>query len=882
MKRKIAVILASDVAGYSRLIADDEEGTIGRLAKASQVFHDLVGHYDGRVFNTAGDAILAEFASAVNAVRCAIDIQHATHSLNATWPKDKAILFRMGVAIGDVVVADNGDLLGDGVNIAARLESLAEPGGVCISDNVQVLVENKVSLGFRDMGEHKLKNIPRPVRAFRITFAQDGAQAKKLERRSWWRFASDLGRGRPHGVQPSDASDRRVRGFDKISAPRAELSRGSQLSKGLLTRLGMNDGPWWLLAIACVLAIAAGLAIWPPWDKPSPPATTQHTSLPPASESASPLRAECARLAAPPGDAAGGGAGVEMGHIDSERAVPVCRSALAALPQDADVQNWTARALTKARDYEEARALFKQAAEKGNAFAMTGLGALFQNGRGVSQDYAAARRWYEMAADKGSAEAMQQLGWLYEKGRGVAQDFVKARSWYRKAAENGRTDAMHTLGWLHENGEGGAQDFAQARGWYEKAAEKGNAASQNNIGTLYESGRGVPQNYATARSWYEKAAANGSADAMNNLGTLYANGRGVVQDYALARSWLEKAAEKGNATAMGRLGALYANGNGVPQNFTVARGWFEKAAEKGNAFAMGQLGALYERGRGVAQDISMARSWYEKAAARNDAAAMTNLGVLYAKGRGVGQDYALARGWFEKAAERGNVNGMLNLGVFYANGQGVAQDFASARRWMEKAAATGHAGAMHNLGWLYQSAPGGPHDFALARGWYEKAAANGNANSMNNLGWLYENGRGVTRDFLIARSWYEKAGQRGHADAMVNLASMFDAGRGGSSPADAARYLLAGARNGSERAKSLLAGDMAGWQAATRAAVQQQLKSAGAYAGSISAKWDTASREAARKYWDSGATTKRATDDDHDCRRFVPTAAATVSVACAE
>jgi hypothetical protein len=191
---------------------------------------------------------------------------------------------------------------------------------------------------------------------------------------------------------------------------------------------------------------------------------------------------------------------------------------------------------------------------------------------------------------------------------------------------------------------------------------------------------------------------------------------------------------------------------------------------------------------------------------------------------------------------------------------------------------------MHNLGWLYQSAQGGPHDYALARTWYEKAAANGNANSMNNLGWLYENGRGVARDFGIARSWYEKAALRGHADAMVNLASMFNAGRGGSSPADAARYLLSAARNGSQRARSLLADDMAGWSAPTRAAVQQQLKSAGAYGGSISATWDTASREAARRYWDSGSTTttKRATDDDQDCRRFVPTAGVTVSVACAE
>jgi TPR repeat protein len=191
---------------------------------------------------------------------------------------------------------------------------------------------------------------------------------------------------------------------------------------------------------------------------------------------------------------------------------------------------------------------------------------------------------------------------------------------------------------------------------------------------------------------------------------------------------------------------------------------------------------------------------------------------------------------------------------------------------------------MHNLGWLYQSAQGGLQDYALARAWYEKAAAKGSPASMNNLGWLYENGRGVARDFAIARSWYEKAAQRGHTDAMVNLASMFDGGRAVSSPADAARHLLAAARNGSERARNLLAGDMAGWGPATRAAIQQQLKASGAYGGSIGAMWDTASRAAAKAYWESGAPKRvdRVVDDDLDCRRFVPAAGVTVSVACAE
>jgi TPR repeat protein/class 3 adenylate cyclase len=921
MKRKIAVILASDVAGYSLLVADDEEGTIRRMAAASKLFRDLVAHYDGRVFNTAGDAILAEFDSAVNAVRCAIDIQSQMRPLNASLPQQKRILFRMGVAIGDVVVADNGDLLGDGVNIAARLESLAEPGGVCVSDNVQVLAENKVSVGFHDIGEHKLKNIPRPVRAFRVTLAQDAGLAASPPKRPWWKSVLGRKRGAP---APQSVGAGRGHGLAQFSSLGASLARGLQATNRSAAGAKANDGPWWLLAIGCLLALAAGLAIWPPWRLTTTP--TARESAPPATVAgtatnlAASQRAECMRFAAPTGDAGGGGSGVDVEAIDAPRAVPACRSALAALPEDAEVQTWTARALAKAGDLEGARALFERAAEKGNAIAMSSLGQMLQSGRGAAQDYAAARRWYEMASDKGHAYAMRQLGSLYERGSGVAQDLVKARTWYQRAAELGRSDAMHMLGWFAENGKGGAQDLVLARSWYEKAAEKGNIASQNNLGTLYETGRGAPQDLTTARRWYERAAAGGSADAMQNLGTLYISGRGVVQDYALARSWLESASEKGNALAMGRLGSLYehgrgvpqdltaarnwyekaaaggdkdamynlgtlyANGRGVGQNHTLARSWFEKAAEKGHAFAMGQLGTLYERGRGVQQNVDVARSWYEKAAARDDPAAMSNLGVLFAKGLGVTQNFGTARSWFEKAAGKGNVNAMLNLGVLYANGQGVTQDFALARSWSEKAAATGHTGAMHNLGWLYQSAQGGLQDYALARAWYEKAAAKGSAASMNNLGWLYENGRGVARDFGVARSWYEKAAQRGHTDAMVNLASMFDGGRAGSSPADAARHLLAAARNGSERARSLLAGDMAGWGAATRAAVQQQLKASGAYGGSIGAKWDTASRVAAKAYWESG-TPKRAervVDDDLDCRRFVPAAGVTVSVACAE
>ena len=132
MKRKIAAIFAADIAGYSRLVAEDEEETLRRMASYRQVTDDFIAKCGGRIFKTAGDAVLAEFPSAVEAVRCAIDIQESLRTRNMAYPPSRQMSFRIGITIGDVVERD-GDLLGDGVNIAARLEGLAEVGGICIS-----------------------------------------------------------------------------------------------------------------------------------------------------------------------------------------------------------------------------------------------------------------------------------------------------------------------------------------------------------------------------------------------------------------------------------------------------------------------------------------------------------------------------------------------------------------------------------------------------------------------------------------------------------------------------------------------------------------------------------------------------------------------------
>ena len=167
LERKLATILSADVAAYSRLMAEDEERTLQTFRAHKEVFEKLVQLHRGRVFNTAGDAILAEFTSAVEAVRCATEIQAALRTRNDQLPSAHQVNFRIGVNLGDVMVQGT-DLLGDGVNVAARLQGAAEPGGICISGSVYDQVLNKLSLSFKPLGELNYKNLPQPVRTFAI------------------------------------------------------------------------------------------------------------------------------------------------------------------------------------------------------------------------------------------------------------------------------------------------------------------------------------------------------------------------------------------------------------------------------------------------------------------------------------------------------------------------------------------------------------------------------------------------------------------------------------------------------------------------------------------------------------------------------------------
>jgi class 3 adenylate cyclase len=185
MRRRLTVVLAADVVGYSRLVADDDEDTLQRFGQAAAIFADLVTKHHGRVFSTAGDAILAEFLSAVDATRCAIEFQGINNAEQSSLPAPRQLRFRMGIAMGDVVITAQGNPLGDPVNIAARLESIAAPGGICISEDVRSHVLDKLRLAAIDLGEQKLRNIPRPIRAFKLMPPGEGGAPSGRNRFPW-------------------------------------------------------------------------------------------------------------------------------------------------------------------------------------------------------------------------------------------------------------------------------------------------------------------------------------------------------------------------------------------------------------------------------------------------------------------------------------------------------------------------------------------------------------------------------------------------------------------------------------------------------------------------------------------------------------------------
>jgi class 3 adenylate cyclase/outer membrane protein OmpA-like peptidoglycan-associated protein len=242
-ERKLMAVLAADVVGYSRLMGADEEGTLAALKTVRREVTDpKIEEHSGRIVKTLGDGLLVEFASVVDAVRCAVDVQREMALRNRDVISDKRIAFRIGINVGDVIIDDT-DIFGDGVNVAARLEALAEPGGICVSRVVRDQVRDKLGFGFEDLGQRQVKNIARPVHIFRVSL--DAALGDGL---------------RPKGAAASPV----VGVIANVAAPDRPPGNGSaaaaQRGRPAIRRKALAVGG--LVAFAA-LGLAAGLWVWP-------------------------------------------------------------------------------------------------------------------------------------------------------------------------------------------------------------------------------------------------------------------------------------------------------------------------------------------------------------------------------------------------------------------------------------------------------------------------------------------------------------------------------------------------------------------------------------------------------------------------------------------
>ena len=230
--RRLAAVLAADVAGYSRLMGLNEEGTLANLKSFRKTLVDpSIAAHRGRIVKTTGDGMLVEFASAVDAARCAVEVQRGMAAQNADVPQDVRIEFRIGIHVGDIIFDDN-DIFGDGVNIAARLEGIAEPGGICISDDAQRQVRGKVDFAFGDLGLQTLKNIAEPMRAWRMQVDANASAAASTK--------SPAETAQPHAI--TDKPSIAVLPFTCFSEEREFKFLTEAMTEDLITMLARIPG----------------------------------------------------------------------------------------------------------------------------------------------------------------------------------------------------------------------------------------------------------------------------------------------------------------------------------------------------------------------------------------------------------------------------------------------------------------------------------------------------------------------------------------------------------------------------------------------------------------------------------------------------------------
>ena len=288
--------------------------------------------------------------------------------------------------------------------------------------------------------------------------------------------------------------------------------------------------------------------------------------------------------------------------------------ALLTTPQAKGADFFEAYEAFQRGDYEEARAAWSKLAHAGDVDAQFNLGALYENGLGVSEDAEKAARWYRAAAERRLDLARLALARLQRVGAlepDPDEDQIKL---LETAARRGLAEAQFELGVAFDHGLGVTQNHATAAGWYQRAAEQGLTDAQYNLATLFDEGLGTPRDFERARDWYMRAADAGEARAMNNLGYIYEKGLTGVRDYGKAVVWYRRAARKGLAIAQSNLAALHYLGRGVTRDFEESYRWYKAAAEQGDAVGRNGLGLLYANGLGVERDFVQAMAWFSLAA----------------------------------------------------------------------------------------------------------------------------------------------------------------------------------------------------------------------------------------------------------------------------
>jgi class 3 adenylate cyclase len=448
LMRRLAAILAADVVGYSRLMAADEQGTHARLKTLRKDFIEPeIAKQHGRVVKLTGDGALVEFPSVVDAVECAAAIQAGVAERQADQLNDRRIVFRIGINIGDVIIEEE-DIYGDGVNVAARLEELAEPGGICIARNVYNQVKNKVAFGFEPMGEHRVKNIPEPVIAYHV-------------RRDLGPVAKVIG----------------------------------------LKHAGRSKWRWGALAAALVLLLGAGGWWWHERQAaPGQPAGTAGLPLPDS------RNAEKRYPAPEEPEITPNRIDATLGRSEW-RAI---QDALRDLGYYQGVTNGKPSYAVRTAIWEFQ--LAQGAAGSGylSVLQMIELHMVARDKHpptGLPEfDLADVLR----RSEAGDPEAQRVRGQLHDtwyQDGGLPKDNFKAARWYRKAAEAGDLEAAKLLSWLLKDGDGVEPDLAEAAHWLEMVAKVGDADALVGLAELYEhGGKGIRQDREKAIRLYRRAA----------------------------------------------------------------------------------------------------------------------------------------------------------------------------------------------------------------------------------------------------------------------------------------------------------------------------------------------------------------------------------------